>query len=96
MGNGTLHRRRSNRHCRSSGYESSAADSLESPREETKASSMKEEEERPTELTLCQDLGTLPPLRLVRYEEEEVKRMDGRFVKRINNINRIETVLSVV
>ena len=57
---------------------------------------MKEEEERPTELTLCQDLGTLPPLRLVRYEEEEVKRMDGRFVKRINNINRIETVLSVV
>ncbi len=82
------HRRKSNKHCRSSGYESSAADSLDSPisnaaiannlqpaSEEPESSSSSNNEQ----LTLCKELGTLPPLCLVRYEDEDVGRMDVRW-----------------
>jgi len=57
-------------HCRSSGYESSAADSLESPT--TKDVTQEE-------LTLCRDLDRFPPAQVLPYGSERVRRLDGRW-----------------
>ena len=71
------------KHCKSSGYESyglegSERDSLESP---TYAVSpvCEEPKEQTTCLTLSKDLGQLPPLPILQYGHDYVRKLDGRW-----------------
>ncbi|XP_059091556.1 uncharacterized protein LOC131887076 [Tigriopus californicus] len=83
------HRRANNKHCKSSGYESvgleSERDSIESP---TIGNKTLLDHPSPTKaLTFLQ--FKLPPLRLVQYGEEYVKRLDCR--ARFNQFQKLKS-----
>ena len=67
------------KHCRSSGYESSLADSIESPD--------KDKEGNLVELTLNENLGKIEPLPVLKYGSDYIKRLDA-----MNRVTEVKTL----